>query len=158
MGKVLTSFVNTFPGAISRNVDDIVISLPNVSNAAIPFGAPVFLDATNKGAVGFASGTFDSMATFLGFATRIGVKTPDVYGNSLAAYNPGDVMSIIVRGSVCVALDGDAPAVGSKVYLDSTGKITGTSTSNTELTNVKFRGSVGANGVAEVVLTDRNIQ
>ena len=45
MGKVLTTFANVFPGAISRNVDDVVISLPNTSTAAIKFGDLVFLPA-----------------------------------------------------------------------------------------------------------------
>ena len=39
----------------------------------------------------------------------------------------------------------------------STGAVTATSTSNTALTNCKFRNAVG-NGCAEVVLTARNIQ
>lgn len=157
MGKVLTTFVNTFPGAISRNVDDIVISMTNVSEADIPFGAPVFLDAANKGAVGWASGA--GMSTFLGFATRIGVKTPEVYASNEAAYKPGDVMSVLVRGSICVELDSGTPVVGAGVYLNaSTGKITATSTDNTSLTNVKFRQAVGTNGCVEVVVTERNIQ
>ena len=160
MGKVLSTFVNTFPGAISRNVDDAVISLPNTGTNAIAFGAPVFLDATNGGAVGFADATTKTMATFLGFATRIGVKTPDTYGGNLGQYNAGDVMSIIVRGSVCVALAGaTAAAIGGAVYMDATtGAITAVSTSNTELTNCKFRGAKAANNCVEVVLTERNIQ
>ena len=158
MGKVLTTFANVFPGAISRNVDDVVISMPNTSDAAIKFGDLVFLDTTNGGARGFAAS--DGMTGFLGVATRIGIKTPETYGGDAGQYNPGDVMSIIVRGSVCVALKGDtAAALGGKVYMDATdGKITALSTSNTELTNCKFRGAKAANGCVEIVITERNIQ
>ena len=156
MGKVQSTFINTFPGAISRSVDDIVISMTNVGNNAIPFGAPVFLDAANKGAVGYASGA--GMATFLGVATRIGVKTPETYGSSEAAYGNSEIMSIIVRGSVCVKVESGTPVVGGKVYLDANGKFSAVSTNNTELTNCKFRAAVGANGVAEIVITNRNIQ
>ena len=53
MGKVQSTFINVFPGAISRSVDDIVISLKNVGEVDIPFGAPVFL--ASGGAVGFST-------------------------------------------------------------------------------------------------------
>ena len=156
MGKVQNTFLNVYPGAISRSVDDIVISIANADSVAIPFGAPVFLDATTGQAKGWTNGA--GMTTFLGFATRIGVKTPDTYGGQAGQYNPGDIMSVIVRGSVCVPFTGGTPAITGKVYLNaSTGAVTATSTSNTELTNCKFRAAVG-NGCAEVVLTSRNIQ
>lgn len=156
MGKVQSTFINVFPGAISRSVDDVVISIANADSAAIPFGAPVFLDATSKQAKAWSNGA--GMTTFLGFATRIGVKTPDTYAGQTGQYNPGDIMSVIVRGSVCVPFTGGTPAIGGKVYVNaSTGAVTATSTDNTELTNCKFRNVVG-NGCAEVVLTARNIQ
>lgn len=161
MGKVQATFINTYPGAISRHVDDIVISIPNTSSNPIKFGDPVFLDSTNKGGRGWASG--DAFTGFLGVATRIGIKTPDVYANQAGSnegqYNPGDIMSVIVRGSVCVDLASGTPAIGGAVYLDaSTGKFTATSTSNTALTNCKFRDALGANGCVEIVITSRNIQ
>lgn len=157
MGKVQATFINTYPGAISRNVDDIVISLPNTGETAIKFGDPVFLDTTNKGAKAWAEGAL--FTGFLGVATRIGIKTPDTYGGQEGQYNPGDIMSIIVRGSVCIPLDSGTPTVGAGVYLNaSTGKYTATSTDNTALTNCKFRTAVGANGCVEIVITERNIQ
>ena len=156
MGKVQANFTNLYPGAISRSVDDVVISMVNVVRTAIAFGAPVFLDATNKGAVN--ADADPAMTTFLGFATRIGVKTPNAYDSNVATYNPGDVMSIIVRGSVCVPVASGTPAIGGKVYITSAGTISATSTSNTELTNCKFRSTVSASGVAEIVITERNIQ
>ena len=157
MGKVLSTFVNVYPGAISRSVDDIVITMVNTSDAAIKFGDAVFLDSVGKGAKGWYNGA--AMTGFLGVATRIGVKTPDTYTGNEGQYNPGDIMSIIVRGSVCVAVDSGTVAQTGKVYLNaSTGKFTATSTDNTELTNCKFRGDKGNNGCAEIVITSRNIQ
>lgn len=154
MAGVLTNFSNVYPGAISRSIDDIVISLPNADENAIAFGDPCFLNSDQNGAIAFASGA--GMTTFLGVATRIGVKTPDAYPSNLAAYNPKEIMSIIVRGSVCVETVG-SPKMGDKVYLTSAGKFTAVSTNNTELTNCKFRGPA-SNGKAEIVITDRNIQ
>ena len=157
MGKVQSTFINVFPGAISRSVDDVVITLANTGESAIKFGDPVFLDATNKGGKAWSNGA--GMSTFVGFATRIGVKTPDTYGGNEGQYNPGDIMSVIVSGSVCVAVDSGTVAMGAPVYLNaSTGKVTATSTDNTQLTNCQFRANVGANDCAEVVLTKRNIQ
>ena len=108
MGKVQSTFINTYPGAISRSVDDIVISLTNGGAAAIKFGAPVFPDTSTKVARNWASG--DAVTGFIGIATRIGIKTPDTYASSEAEYAVNDIMSVIVRGSVCVKLKTGATA------------------------------------------------
>ena len=55
MGKVISNFDLGWPGAISRSVDDIVVSLKNNSTAPIPFGAPVFLTDDGSGVEGFSS-------------------------------------------------------------------------------------------------------
>ena len=54
MGKVQAVFGNGSPGAISRSVDDIVISVKNAGEEEIPFGTPVFL--VSGGAVPFDPG------------------------------------------------------------------------------------------------------
>ena len=43
MGKVQNGFGNGSAGAVSRSVDDIVITVKNAGDLEIPFGAPVFL-------------------------------------------------------------------------------------------------------------------
>ena len=43
MGKVLGTFTNGFTGAVSRSIDNIIVSMKNGSGGEIPFGAPVFL-------------------------------------------------------------------------------------------------------------------
>ena len=45
MGKVQAVFGNGSPGAITRSVDDIVISVKNAYSGEIAFGTPVFLDS-----------------------------------------------------------------------------------------------------------------
>lgn len=158
MGKVQNTFKNVYPGAVSRSVDTIVISEPNGGAAAVAFGEPIFLDATTKKARGFVSG--DNMDNFLGIACRNGIKTPNVYGSNVADYEVNEMMDIVVRGSVCIPVETSATAVaiGGKVYLDANGKFTADATGNTEMTNLKFRPTVGVNNVAEVVITTRNIQ
>ena len=157
MGKVQKTFKNIIPGQISRAIDDIVITFPNVSGAEIAFGAPVFLDSAKGGVEGFKANA--GMTTFVGVATRIGPKTPNVYGSDIAVYNANEGVSVITRGSVGVLVVGTAiPAVGGKVYLDSNGNFTADATGNTELTNCKFRECYGTNGCAEIVITSRNIQ
>ena len=78
MGKVLASFTNGYAGAVSRSIDDIIVSFPNAGNVSIPFGAPVFLQQSSGGGIPFASGL--DMSTFLGFAVRSASKTPETYG------------------------------------------------------------------------------
>jgi len=68
MGKVLNAFTHGYPGAISRAVDDIVISLPNGDSDEIPFGTPVFLNtAGSKGLKPTETSTADR---FAGIAVR----------------------------------------------------------------------------------------
>ena len=45
MGKVLDKFTNGWPGAASRAIDEIIISVKNGSDGDIPFGAAVFFVA-----------------------------------------------------------------------------------------------------------------
>ena len=73
MGKVLSNFDIGWPGAISRSVDDIVVSLKNGGTAAIPFGAPVFLTADGEGVVAYSSSASpaQTFASFVGFASRV---------------------------------------------------------------------------------------
>ena len=52
MGKVQNGFGNGAPGAVSRSIDNIIISIKNASGGDIAFGAPVFM--TENGAVPFS--------------------------------------------------------------------------------------------------------
>ena len=86
MGKVQKGFGNGSPGAVSRSVDEVVISVKNASEAEIPFGAPVFL--SGSGAAPFSVSAPQDFSSFLGFAVRVADKTPDVYPSGQFGENP----------------------------------------------------------------------
>lgn len=165
MGKVQNIFGNGFAGAVSRSIDDIIISVKNAGEADIPFGSPVFL--TNGGAVPFDIGDPQDFSKFLGFAVRVADKTPDGYSTGQfdnqpeGVWHPGDLMEVLVRGSMAVRLAASGD-VGGGVYIrKSDGKLTpvaGSSGATVCLENVHIRRSRDTNGViAEVTVSERNI-
>ena len=165
MGKVIERFSNGVAGAISRSVDDIVISVKNAGETDIPFGVPVFL--TSGGAVAFNPADPQAFDTFLGFTVRIADKTPDSYPQDQAgtpqagAWKPNDVMEVLVRGGIAVTM-GASGEQGGKVYIrKSDGALTvaaGQSGTTVLLENVRIRNpqSVGGN-IAEVIVNSRNL-
>ena len=166
MGKVQDIFGNGTPGAISRSVDDIVISARNNASADVPFGAPVFLDS-NGGAVPFDTSDPQEFAAFLGFAVRVADKTPRTYPQGqfedpqAGAWHPGDVMEVLVRGGIAIPLEA-AGVRGDAVYIrKADGKMTnaaGTSGSTVLLENVRVRNPrSGPANCAEVIVNERNI-
>ncbi len=168
MGKVLSAFGNGYPGAVSRAVDDVIISMKNAGAAAIEFGAPVFMSADRTGAVGFDTASPQDFADFLGFAVRVADKTPDTYPagpfdpQPQGAWQPGDPMDVLVRGSVAVRMSGTTRPAG-RVYLrKSDGVVTasaGSEGSTVELENVRVRRArLETNGCAELAVLRRNIQ
>ena len=159
MGKVLGKFSNGFTGAVSRSIDNIVISMGNASGGEIPFGAPVFLKAGENSCLAFDAET-SGAETFLGFAARAAVKAPDVYGSSEASYAPGDPVDVLVRGSVILAF-ASAVAPGSSVYIrKSDGALVtdaGAEGTTLKLPNVTVRTVSDGGNRAEAVLAKRNI-
>ena len=166
MGKVQARFGNGFAGAVSRSIDDIIISVRNAGSVDIPFVAPVFM--TSDGAVPFDISDPQDFTTFLGFAVRVADKTPDEYPSGQfgtppqGVWHPGDVMEVLVRGSIAVT-SAASGTQGGKVYVrKSDGKITataGSSGSTVELENVRIKRPRDASGsCAEVVVLNRNIQ
>ena len=172
MGKVLSAFENGWPGAISRSVDDIVVSLKNASEADIPFGAPVFLNADGSGVVPFETGGSQTFEKFVGFAVRAADKTPDVYpvqqdmqrraGNQAGAWHAGDVIEVLVRGSIAVTTN-TGFSKGGKVYIrKSDGKIVasaGSEGTTLLLENCRVRNACATqNTCSEILVTVRNVQ
>lgn len=153
-GKVLSFATNGYPGTISRSIDDVVESFANVeASAAILFGAPVALDATNNGVVNVSATKTD----IIGIAVRV-AKTNNTYGVDDAKYNPKDMVDVIKRGTVIVAVSDGSPAAGGSVYIvKATGAIrtTADSTNTVQMSGWKFKGPKDANGNAEIVLTER---
>ena len=165
MGKVIERFSNGVAGAISRSVDDIVISVKNAGETDIPFGVPVFL--TSGGAVAFNPADPQDFDTFLGFTVRIADKTPDSYPQDQAgmpqtgAWKPNDVMEVLVRGGIAVPM-GASGEQGGKVYIrKSDGALTvaaGQSGTTVLLENVRIRNPQGVGGnIAEVIVNSRNL-
>ncbi len=165
MGKVLNSFGNGVIGAVSRSVDDIVISVKNAGETEIPFGAPVFL--ASGGAVPFNVADPQNFETFLGFTLRVADKTPDAYPQDQAGtpqagtWKPGDVMEVLVRGGIVVPMNASAEA-GGKVYIrKSDGALiaeAGQSGATVLLENVRIRNpQVSGGQVAEVIVNSRNL-
>ena len=169
MGKVQNGFGNGTPGAITRSVDDIVISVKNASGGDIAFGAPVFL--TENGAVPFSIESPQDFTTFLGFAVRIADKTPDEYptgqnndGSSAGengAWHANDVIEVLVRGCIAVTTTVSGSKGGGLYIRKTDGKLTGvpgSSGSTVALENCRIRNPRGAHGsCAEIVVNKRNI-
>jgi len=169
MGKVLNAFGYGYPGAITRSVDDIVISIRNASETDIPFGAPVFM--TENGAVPFDLESPQEFTTFLGFAVRVADKTPEAYptgqmndagsAGETGVWKAGDLMEVLVRGSIALASTVSGTR-GGKLYIrKSDGKLTataGASGSTVLLENVRIRNPrAGWSGCCEAVVNRRNI-
>ena len=168
MGKVLSAFGNGFPGSVTRSMDDVIISMKNAGDAAIPFGAPVFLSADRSGVVGFDPTSPQEFTDFVGFAVRSADKTPGTYpGGPFDAqpqgeWEAGSVMEVLVRGSIAIKMSGTTRP-GGRVYLrKSDGVITasaGSEGTTIELTNARVRRArLETNGCAELTVLNRNIQ
>lgn len=169
MGKVLNYFSNGAPGAVSRSIDEIIISIKNAGGADIPFGAPVFLAADGSGAEPFNITTPQEFSAFLGFAVRVADKTPDTYPSGQnndsfsesGVWHAGDVMEVLVRGSI-IARMFTACDTGAKVYIrKSDGRLTaaaGSSGSTIQLENCTVRNTrdSGTNAT-EITVRERNI-
>ena len=159
MGKVLTDFSNGFTGAVSRSIDQIVISMGNGTGDEIPFGAPVFLKAGENACLTFDAET-SAAESFVGFAARAAVKAPDVWGSDEASFAPGDPVDVLVRGSVILRF-ANAANPGSSVYIrKSDGALVtsaGAEGTTLKLPNVTVRTASDGGNRAEVVLTKRNI-
>ena len=165
MGKVQSVFGNGFSGAVSRSIDDIIISVKNASEDDIPFGAPVFMTA--DGAVPFSTDAPQDYSAFLGFAVRVADKTPDEYPAGQFGRKPegnwhkGDVMEVLVRGAMAVPLE-TAGTKGGAVYIrKEDGKLTasaGGAGTTVLLENVHLRNPRDTTtGCAEIVISERHI-
>lgn len=165
MGKVQEVFGIGSAGAVTRSIDDIIISVRNAGGTDIPFGAPVFM--TTDGAVPFNLTTPQEFASFLGFAVRVADKTPDTYATGQfgnppeGVWHPNDTMEVLVRGGIAVTLVANGTN-GGKVYIrKSDGKLTpeaGSSGTTVLLENVRIRNHRNTYGpCAEVIVNKRNI-
>ena len=160
MGQVVSVFKNGYPGTVSRSVDDVIVSLPNLSGQAIPFGAPVFLRGTGDSVAPFDAATYTDATRFVGFAVRVPDTTPGTFGSNTAAFEPKDPVDVLVRGTLALPMEGTCNP-GVPVYLRiSDGKLTasaGSAGSTILLPDVAVRGRKDVDGMAEVVVKQRHL-
>ena len=159
MGKVLHSFQNGYAGAISRSIDDIVISLRNASGGEVAFGAPLFHVSGENACRSFNASTSTS-DNFVGFAVRVPDKTPENYGLSTGSYKANEIMDVLVRGSVVLPFESSA-LPGASVYVrKADGKLVvnpGAEGTTILLPNVTVRTARDTARCAEVVVSKRNL-
>ena len=158
MGKVLSTFTNGWPGAISRSVDDVVVALANKSGAALPYGVPVALDSGKTGVVRFDANTHTA-AEFVGITVRDPAKTPDAYGGNTGSYGVNELADVLVRGHIVAAVDNWTGALGDVISVKkSDGKFAvGSGNDYLALSNVRISGAPDGASNAELVITERNV-
>ncbi len=160
MGKVLSSFKNGYAGAISRSVDDVVISMPVWGNNPVEFGRPVVLNTQKTAVIPFTSTS--TAADIVGISVRSASKTPGTYGSNASNYSRKEMADILVRGSAVVFCASGTPTAGSPVYIvKADGTFTAESatdgTDNLLVPHMHFRGPKDTSAMAEVVILTRNI-
>jgi len=165
MGKVLSRFLNGFPGTVSRQKDDVIVALKNVGSDPIKPGQPVFLKntVTPGGVQGFISGTTTD-AEFVGFAVRVPDKTPEIWGNSqdTAEWKNGEIVEVLVRGSCVVTCATSSAKIGQQLYIRKSDSAlvtaAGVEGSTVILPDTFVREPRDSAGTVEIVITKRHMQ
>ncbi len=159
IGKVLT---NGYAGTFSRQPDTIIDTQPLLANETVGFGLGVIYDATN------ADGTISKPIStsvagdFVGVAVREVKSATNYINQDEGAYNGGDAVPVLKRGCVNVLCQNGTPTFDGDVYLRIAANASlpncvvggfeaaADSTNSVKLTNVKWKGTKDANGVAEI--------
>lgn len=158
MGKVLTNFMNGYPGAISRSLDDVVIAMANVSGSPLAFGQAVALSMDRTGVVPF-DGSSHTAADFVGVTVRNPSKTPETYGSNLGSYASGEMADVLVRGHIAVRVASASAKAGDQAAIQkTTGAFTvGSGDTVVQLPTVHITAAPDAAGMGEIVLNTRNL-
>lgn len=148
-----------FAGSYSRQPDTIIDTHPLAGSANIAFGLAVV--PGTAGAVAPVSGT-TTAAQFLGIALRETKSAVNYLNQSEGAYVPGDAVPVLKRGCANVICQNGTPAFDGAVYLRIAAnssypnavvggfEAAADGANSVQLTNVKWKGTADANGVAEV--------
>ena len=147
-----------FRGNVARTPDTIIQAFTNVGTDAIPYGAPVVYDATNKGVRAVKSTDSDATA-IIGSAVRH-IGQPPADSPSGYYYAAKETVDVLVRGTIVVELKATTGiAARGQVYVDPTdGEFTTVSTSNLAMPNTKFTtGEYDGDKIAEVTILSRSI-
>ena len=155
-----------FRGAVSRQPDTLIQSYVNSGNANIEFGAPVVFD-TATGGVRKVAASGDAATAIIGLAVR---RMGQPYADDPKGYyyKKGDVVDVLVRGSMTVELEATTGiAARGTVYVNpTTGELTSVSSHGSDsdavahlaLPNTVFAtGNYDSNNVAEVTILSRSI-
>lgn len=170
-GQVIgTSLNNGFPGQYAEQGDHLVKTFSNTGDTALYFGAAVF--GLNNGiAVVGSTGLTATASNFKGVATSQ-VKAANAYNpQSLGGYLQYEPTPVIERGGVAVYVGNasvNPPVVDGPVYVRVAGGTTATpvgefeaaadaTPANTvQITNATWGSAADANGVALLVIKNRN--
>ena len=158
MGKVLSSFNHGWPGTIARSVDDIVISMPNLSDKPIAYGMPVVLSDNKDGVIPFDCDLYYPQ-DFIGVTVRTPSKTPAEYGSSEGSYAPGEMVDILVRGHITVQISKGIPDVCDTVAIEKATNLFagGSGQDYIVLPNAIFSATKDDNMRIEILLKERNL-
>lgn len=156
-----------YRGNISRTPDTVISPFTNLGDEPIQFGEPVIYDATKKGVRKIKS-TDSTNTDIIGIAVRhIGqphADAPDGY-----YYAPGEVVDVLVRGSIMVELaDTASLAPRGKVYVcngshesHAAGEIVCDAGSNSDTLEIPgaaiSTGEADANKIVEITILTRSI-
>jgi len=164
-GKAIGKTLNFgYRGAVSRTPDTIIQAYQNVGTDPIQFGEPVVFDATNGG-VRKITTTDTTNDGIIGIAVRR-MGDPYVDSNMGWYYKAGDVVDVLVRGSIVVELKATTSiAAHGKVYVaNGNNSMTAgdlycaTATGLVEVPNAIFTtGVADGNQCAEVTITERKV-
>ena len=156
-GQSIGKFMpNGFAGSYSRQPDTIIDTHP--AGGAIPFGAGVVY---SSGAV-VIPGSSAAAADFVGVACRETKTAYNYFSQNEGLYALNDAVPVIKRGCVNVFCQRGTAALDGDVYLRVAAnasypnavvggfEASADSTNTVKLTNVKWKGTADANGIAEI--------
>ena len=150
-----------YAGSFSRQPDTIIDTHP--AAGTIAFGAGVVYGANGAVAVPATGAT---AAQFVGVAVREVKNATNYLNQNEGGYVQYDAVPVLKRGCVNVLCTNGTPAVDGDVYLRITANASkpnspvggfeaaADSTNSVKLTNVKWKGTADANGVAEIRILD----
>lgn len=166
-GKVIGKTLDFgYRGTVARTPDVIIQSFTNVGTDSILFGEPVVYDATNGGVRKIKSTDTDNTG-IIGIAVR---RMGQPYADNAQGwyYAAGDVVDVLVRGTICVELkDATSIAARGALYIanGAAGSLTpgdlyaatGTGHAITVPNTYFATGKVDGNKIAEVTILERKM-
>jgi hypothetical protein len=168
IGKTLP---NGYPGTFGQQGPKVVTTFPNIGNAEMDFGSPIFSLSGGVAAVG-STGLTPTAVNFKGVAAAHVTRANEYLAQSLGGYTQNQAVPCFEEGGIMVYVGNsavNAPVIDGPVYVRVAGGTTnmpvgefeaapdGTTPANTILiTTVTFGSTADSNGVALLILKTRN--